>query len=382
MQRCCCALRSALLRSVLSLRCRTTCLATSAGQPAALRPILSFFACVTVLGLGALPGLAQNPPGAAALAAGLAALEANDATTAKLKFAEVLEEAPYTDAAARAGLKLAYLALREKDEKTAESYFLRVTRDTPSSPEAAEGLQRLGYLAFRDRNPGLALERFDASAAHPAAIPRIAENSRALAGFSLVSSYWRTRDTTFLAKAEKRFAAVQTAALDAGAGARAKIGLGETFLLRGRGSEAQRAYEEALSRESGSAYLTGVARFGVGCSLYQQKLWPEAAVALAAFVESIPGAALADKDRQWKQHRPGYAELSVVSPDKAEGYSGLDVVPRAVYWQAMALRKAGRPAEAARLVEGLLSAFPKLKTGERVRELAALCAKDLEEVAK
>ncbi len=278
-----------------------------------------------------MPGLAQNPPGAAALAAGLAALEANDATTAKLKFAEVLEEAPYTDAAARAGLKLAYLALREKDEKTAESYFLRVTRDTPSSPEAAEGLQRLGYLAFRDRNPGLALERFDASAAHPAAIPRIAENSRALAGFSLVSSYWRTRDTTFLAKVEKRFAAVQTAALDAGAGARAKIGLGD-FASRARFGGAKGLRRGTPAGSQAARSLTGVARFGVGCSLYQQKL--------RAGGGSRPGSVRGvHPGRRTRRQRSAMGSSTAprgmelrrwLARTKPKGHSGLDVVPRAV----------------------------------------------------
>ncbi len=333
---------------------------------------------VAALPISAASGHGGGQDVATSLQAGLKALKANDIIAAKASFADVLERAPQSQEAATAGLRLAYLGLREKDRQTAEAFFLRVTKQTPTSPEAAEALQRLGYLAFRDRNPALALERFDASAAHAAATPRLAEASRTLAGFSLVSSYWRSRDTTFLAKAEQRFAAVRTAALDTGAGARAKIGLGETFLLRGRGAEAQRAYEEALSSETGSPYLTGVARFGVGCSLYQQGLWPAAAAALAAFVESVPGTTLTNKDRQWKLYRPGYAEMSVTEPDKAEGYSGLDVVPRAVYWQAMAQRKAGRPSEAKAQAEALLNAFPTLKTAKRVRELVVLCQKDLE----
>lgn len=297
-----------------------------------------------------------------------------DAIAQFLKVADRFPTSPHApDALLHAGY------LRDEIGEDAGPDWERLVQRHPRTKEAAEALHCLGHRALRNRNPELAIRTFKEAAAVPEADRASVKESLIEAGYACISQYWRTWDKKLLREALDTFpnaatvSAMTTDALLSLSDTRVHLGRGEVYLILGLGNEAAHEYQSALDNNPTDPYQLGVAQFELGCSLYAKRDWTAAETAFNQFLDSRSGQTLADKQRLWKDARPGYLQYLTTDPTRAAKLSGLELVLDAAYWKAATLVELKQYRDAKQiLVE--LSAFPEARTAKRAESLRKMCA--------
>lgn len=287
------------------------------------------------------------------------------------QFAQVADRFPTSPESPEALLRIGYLHERLKQPTTE---WDRLVSDYPGSKESAEALHCLGHISLRNGDPDMAIDQFLRSAAVSAADRVCIEDSTSEAGYAYITKYWKTRKADSLSKAISTLAPLTRTSVTRSQAVRARLGRGEAFILLGLPVQASLEYDAALKICADDPYFSGIALFELGCCKYGSGSYDAALAKFDAFLSEVPGASLAEKDRQWKLMRPDYARTVVTDPEKAQGLTGVDLVPEVLYWKAKSLLKLGRASEASGLADNIAATFPVLRIGYRVRELQAACA--------
>lgn len=293
------------------------------------------------------------------------------------QFVNVANAFPNSEHVPDALLRVGYLRDAVGDDPG--PVWASLARDHPKTKEAAEALQCLGHLALRNGDPDLAIKELQQSAAISAADPSCAEESSVEAGYAFISRYWKTRDVHSLTQAISALAQpTRTSATPKGA-MRARLGRGEAFLILCLPERAVGEYQAALDMKPEDAYLRGIALFELGYCYCASQSWDTAVAGFDKFLADVPGATLAEKDHNWKQARPDFARTVVQDTAKANGLTGVDLVPEAAYWKAVGLLKLKRAKEAQDLAGSVATTFPGLKIADRLGKLRADCATAIRE---
>ncbi len=287
------------------------------------------------------------------------------------QFLLVANTFPESNRAADALLRAGYL--RDKLGDDARQDWERVVRDHPNTGEAAEALHCLGHLALRAGDRLLAAAKFDESAALSEASADVVQDSVMEAGYAYVSHYWQTHDFDVLPKAIARFKRLKDEGTDTEKSLKARMGLGEVYLLEGFFDRGALEYQEVLNADPQNAFIRATAQFELACCLYGKKDYTAAVDAFDTLLSGRPGVTLKQKDAAWRAARPGYAELVARDTEKASKLCGLDLIPEALCWKARALVGLKQYAEAGRLAEQVLSEFPNAACAERAEQTQRLC---------
>lgn len=286
-------------------------------------------------------------------------------------FLNVADRFPESQRAPVALLRVGYL--RDKTGGDPSQDWERLVRDYPHTKAAAEALHRLGRIALRDGDPVLAAERFDQSAAVTEAAPGLMTDSMTQAGYAFISQYWKTANHEILRQAITRLSKAKTEISDSARNARARMGLGEVYLIQGFNDKAAVEYQAVVDSEPRDAYTRSIAQFELGCAQFGKKDYTSALASLDSFLSGCQGSTAKEKDVAWRAARPGYAELVARDADKAAKLCGLDLISEALCLKAHALIQLGRTGEAAPLCSVILADFPKAACADRAKQLLTLC---------
>lgn len=293
------------------------------------------------------------------------------------QFLSVADRFPQAKEAPEALLRVGFLRDRI-GERPAE--WERLAATYPKTKEAAQALHCLGHQAIRAGDPALAAKRYEDSAAVPGATPDIVSDSLVEVGYACISQYWKTKDQAFLVQAITKLTAAEKRIKGDTPIVRMRLALGEAYLIMGYNDNARQQYQAAVDMKSQEPYLRGLAQYELGCALRCKGDWNGAVAAFDSLLLTQPGAMLKDKDDLWRSKRPGYARLRAKDLTKAEGLTGLDIIPRAAYWKAYCLHALGQTQKAEEITDQLISAFPATKTIRRVGQLKAACVAQKAEV--
>lgn len=286
------------------------------------------------------------------------------------QFAQVAERFPDSPETPEALLRIGYLRDRLKQQP---AEWDRIVADYPRTKEAAEALHCLGHLALRAGDPMRAAARFRASAAVVEAEQSIVYDSLTEAGYAFISSYWQSRNIEALPMAIMYFKRVEAEVTEQAVQNKARMGLGEVYLIQGFYDRAITEYREVLDSSPSEPYTRALAQFEIGCCLYGKQDYEGSISAFDVFTASCPGGDLKAKDVAWKAARPGYADLVTKDPQNAPKLCGLDLVTEAVCRKSLGLVKLKRYGEASQLAEQMLKEFPNSSCVQRAKEVRDLC---------
>lgn len=218
---------------------------------------------------------------------------------------------------------------------------------------------------------------FADSAAVAAAPPELALDSLVECGYAWVGVYWKTEDDKVLDNAIQRFSSVTQQPNGGVQTVRARLGLGEVYLIRRLCHRAEAEYRAALALKPDDPYLRGVAWFELGAALHCRQDFREAEIAFGSFLSELAGEALTENAAKWKAAVPLYTRLSATDPERANSIVGLDLVAEAAYYKAHALMRVRRFRESRELARQVLAAFPDARVAPLATELVSMCTAGL-----
>ena len=195
--------------------------------------------------------------------------------------------------------RIGYLHSKNKQTTQAIEEFSTFVRDHPAHPLAAEAQRTLGNLYLRNLDLDKAEAAFDAVGSIPGAEPALVEKASMQSGFVKIMRYYATKDKAHLTNAITALSALDSAA-NADVRAQAKLGICEATLLLHNPWEAHDKYKAAVPLCS-SPYLHGIAMYGVAISSQETGEMLQAVSEYDAFLESLKGKTLAEKDQGWRQ---------------------------------------------------------------------------------
>jgi tetratricopeptide (TPR) repeat protein len=222
------------------------------------------------------------------------------------QFAQLVARFPNSPEAPQALLRIAYLRERLKQQP---AEWERIVANYPRTKEAAEALHCLAHRALRAGNTELAIRLFKASSAVPECEPGCVADTTIEAGYACISQYWKTKDKGALSNALETLRPGITSSSLTQSDIGFNLARGEVYLIQGFGEKAAQEYQAALDQNPSDPYQRGVAVFELGCALYTKNDHAGALSAFTTFLNEQQGDTLADKDRGWKQARPGYSTL-------------------------------------------------------------------------
>lgn len=286
------------------------------------------------------------------------------------QFKQAAEKFPNSPEAPIALLRIGYL--RDRIGEPTEEWS-QVIKNYPQTREAADALHCLGHKALRDGDLEGACSLFEQSAAVPKADANRRDDSLAEAGYACISQYWKSSDKTYLFKAEDTFKPLTAKTRTSEHSIRARMGLGEIYLIQGNGKGAAEQYQAALDMHQPDKYTNAVAQFELACACYVQQEWSTAITGFDQFLGAQPGQSSEEKHKNWLAAKPFYAKNAALDPVKAKKLTGTELVPDALYWKAEALYHLNRYQEAKDLADQVLKSFPDLAIDANVRDLQLRC---------
>lgn len=295
-------------------------------------------------------------------------------------FMRVVTEHPTSPEARACLLRVAYL--KEKASPTeALAAFAEVSARYPGTAEAVEADYRRGLTMEAGRKDiDAAIEAFDGVAASKSASRVMRESAAVEAGYARIMKYMGSASREDLQDAARRISATLPTLTNRELRARAYLALGECYLILDKqvpedappddaeaatreaaqySVQAQQAYEAALA-SADSAYVRGIAKYGLGYSLMFQSRWDEAEKCFAELLAGMSGDTLKQKQMAWQKLG---AERTVTGRPASWNLTPAwgKLIQMGAYWRAECLSSLERGAEAGELLSEVVGEFGRDK---------------------